>query len=249
MRIDLVAAVGIAAAFGMTLAASTGMAGDHGYSRSCSTGECYTQVRQADVYGVAERPFVIKPAHTTVTHTSAAILDRVQRVEVVPGSFNVRHQPALYGSYTRTVMVSHGRTVHSHVPATYKVVPTQEVVRPAHVRWEYVRDAHGRMTKCKIVTPAVTRTVMRSVMVSPAHSVASVVPARFAQVQQPVLLQRARTHQTYNLPAYGYVSQPMVIRPAAREAFYHPPVIGMKRHEVLVRRGGYAWAPTHGRHW
>ena len=76
MRIDLVGAVGIAAAVGMILAANTSMAGDYG----CRSGDCYTQVRQPDVYGVVERPVVIAPAHTTVIHTPAAILDRVQRV-------------------------------------------------------------------------------------------------------------------------------------------------------------------------
>ena len=188
MRKDMIAAVGMAAALGLSLASGPVLAGDRG----CRSGECYEQVRQPDVYGHVERPVVIQPGYAEVNHYPPAIMNRVRAIEVVPGSFNVVRQPAMYGSYTRTEIVAPSRTMHSHVPASYKVVPQREVVRPAQVRWEYQRDAHGRLTKCKVVTPAITRTVMRSVMVSPARTVAHVSPARYRQVQVPMLVQPAR---------------------------------------------------------
>lgn len=240
MRIDFSAAAGVIA-MGLALAAGPVQAGDWG----CRTGECYERVRQPDVYGHVSRPVVITPGYTAVHHYPPAIMNRVRAIEAVPGSFSVRRQPALWGSYTRTLMVSPGRTVHTHVPATYRTVHALEVVRPARVRWEYQRDAHGRLVKCKVETPAVTRTVTRTVLASPAHSVARVIPARYAQVSVPMMVSPARTTFTYAPPAYQYVNEPMVVRPATRELVTHPPVIGFERHKVLVRRGGYAWAPIH----
>ena len=249
MRFDNGAGIGIVAALGVMLTSYAALAGDYG----CRSAECYERVRQPDVYGTVTRPVVVHPGHTEVLYYPPAIVDRLQAVEVVPGSFNVQRQPAMYGSYTRTVMVSPARFVQHHAPSVRKVVHTREVVRPAQVRWEYQRDAHGRMTKCKVVTPAVTRTVARTVVVAPAHIVEHVIPARFAQVQQPMLVEPARTHYTYTPPVYQYVSEPMMIRPATREVINHPPVIGFEQRDVLLRRGGYAWAPVgHSsgrRHW
>ena len=245
MRIDMIAAVGVATALGLTLATGSAMAGDHG----CRSSECYERVRQPDVYGHVDRPVVIQPGYSQVVHYPAAVHDRVRAVEVIPGSFDVQRTPAMYGSYTRTVMVAPSRTTHQHVPARYKVAQHEQIVRAAKVRWERQVDAHGRVTMCKVVVPAVTRTVARSVMVSPAHTVAHVAPARYTQVRQPMLVAPARTNYSYNPPVYSYVSEPMVIRPATREVINHPPVIGFQSHKVLVRRGGYGWAPVGHRHW
>lgn len=236
-----------AAALAAAIAAAPGMALAGGYG--CQTGECYERVKAPDVYANVSRPVVIEPGYTQVSHYPAAIMNRVRAVEVVPGSFSVSHQPALWGSYTRTVMVSPGQVVHSHVPATYKTIQVREIVRAAGVRWEYQRDSRGKLVKCKVETPAVTRTVTRTVLVSPARTVAHVKPARYAQVRMPMLVQPARLVQSYNPPAYRYINEPMVVRPATREVINHPPVIGFESRQVKVRSGGYTWAPVRHRHW
>jgi hypothetical protein len=245
MRFSTSAVAGLAA-LGIAMSAGSALAGGYG----CEAAECYEKVRRPDVYATVERPVVVRPGYGEVVHTPAAVLERVRRIEMVPGSFNVHREPAVYGSYTSTVMVAPSRTVHEHIPASYRTVQQTEVWRPASVRWERRVDRHGRETMCKVVVPAVTRTVARNVMVSPGQSFARVVPAQFAQVQRPMLVQPARTVQSYNPPVHAFVREPMVVRPAMREVIQHPPVIAYERQEILVRRGGTAWAPVgHRREW
>lgn len=50
MRIDLIAAIGLSAAVGLTIAATAAQAGDY----DCRSAECYERVRQPDVYGTAQ---------------------------------------------------------------------------------------------------------------------------------------------------------------------------------------------------
>jgi hypothetical protein len=239
MRFEIGAALVIAASLGLALAGTPAVAGDYG----CASGECYVRVHRPDVYGEVDRPVVLYPSRAEVVHYPPVVYNRVRAVEVVPGSFNVQRQPALYGSYTRTVMVSPARTIYKHVGASTRTVREVQVVRPAQVRWETQIDPHGRLVKCKVVVPAVTRSVSR-VVSTPARTVARIVPARYAQVQQPMLVSPPRTAFTYNAPVYQYVNEPMIVRPATREIIQHPPVIGYARQEVLLRRGGYGWAPA-----
>jgi hypothetical protein len=42
-------------------------------------------------------------------------MNRTRRVETVPGRWHRYHQPALYGSRAKTVMVRPARTVYEHV--------------------------------------------------------------------------------------------------------------------------------------
>ncbi len=235
------------AALGLMAPVAVAVASDHG----CRSVECYRQVKRPDVYATVARPVVLEPGRTEVIRHAPVVMDRVRRIEAIPGRFNVQHVPAMYGSYTKTVMVSPARTIHEHVPAVRKVVHQHEVVRAASYRWERTVDAHGRVTKCKVMTPAVTRTVAREVVVAPAQTVARVIPAQYRQVSQPMLLAPARTVQSYQPPVYSYVSEPMMIRPATKQVIQYPPVIGMQHRHVLVQRGGYGWAPVgdhHGRH-
>ena len=217
------------------------------FDRDCRS-ECYEKVRQPDTYATVERPVVVRPGYSEVVHTPPVVLDRVARVEAVPGRWYAHSTPAVYGSMARTVMVAPARTVSEHVPAVRQRVLSHVVVRPAKVGWQRSVDAFGRETMCKVEVPAQTRAVERDVVVAPARTVERVVPARYSTVAQPVLVQPARTHHVYQAPVYNYVSQPMVIRPATTEVIAHAPVVAVERERVLVGRGGYAWSRVGG-HW
>ena len=160
MGSKLFGALAGAAALWLSGQMAPALAGDHG----CQHVECYRQVRQPDVYASVARPVVVEPGYTEVVRHGPVIYNRSARVEAVPGRFHVQHVPAMYGSYTRTVMVSPARTIYEHQPAVRKVVHQKVIIRPASYRWENTVDRHGRVTRCKVVVPAVTRTVAREVV-------------------------------------------------------------------------------------
>jgi hypothetical protein len=186
--------------------AAPAVAFDH-KSGGCNSADCYEKVRQSDVYGSVHRPVVLAPAHTEVVHLPAAIELRPQRVEVVPGSWHATRTPALYGQYQKHVLAKRAQVSVSHTPAVYKTVHEQVVGSP-HVRWERRVDAHGRERMCKVVTPGRMMSMARRVMVSPAHTSETVIPASYRTVTRSVLVQKAKTHHTYQYPPSNAAGRP-----------------------------------------
>jgi hypothetical protein len=213
------------------------------HKSGCNSAECYEKVRQPDVYGTVQRPVMLEPGRTEVVHQGAAIQIRPQRVEVVPGMWHAQRSPALYGHYQKHVMVKPAHVSVSHTPATYTTVHEQ-VSKGGHVRWERVRDAHGRERLCKVVIPGKMMTMARRVMVTPAHTSQTVVPAVYRPVTRSVLIQPAKTRHSFQPPVHQFVDNVNVIRPATVETYRHNPVWGTESETVLVKKGGYAWQPA-----
>jgi hypothetical protein len=213
------------------------------HKSGCSSAECYEKVRQPDVYGTVQRPVMLEPGRTELKHLPAAIQVRPQRVEVVPGMWHAQRSPALYGTYQKHVMVQPAHVSTSHTAAVYKTVHEQ-VSTGDRVRWERVRDAHGRERLCKVVTPGRTMSMARRVMVSPGHTSQTLVPAVYRPVTRSVLVKPASTHHTFQPPVHQFVDNVNVIRPATVETTRHAPVYGTESQTVLVKKGGYAWQPV-----
>jgi hypothetical protein len=239
-RVGRQLAVGAAAAVvGTMMIAAPAGASDHNRG-GCNSAECYEKVRQPDVYGAVHRPVVVAPAHTEVLHLPAAIQMRQQRIEVVPGRWHGTRTPALYGQYQKHVLAKPAKVSVNHTPAVYKTVHEQVAGSP-HVRWERRVDAHGRERMCKVVTPGRMMSMARRVMVSPAHTSETVIPASYRTVTRSVLVQKAKTHHTYQYPVHQWVTNANMIRPATQQVIHNPAVYGTEKQTVMVRRGGYAW--------
>jgi hypothetical protein len=236
-----VAAAGAFVVGGLSMAAPLA-AFDHNRG-GCKSAECLEKVRQPDVYGTVQRPVLIEPGRTEVVHQPAAIQLRAQRIEVIPGSWHGTHSPALYGSTQKHVMVKPAQVSTHHTPAVYKTVHEQGMSAP-HVRWERVRDAHGRERMCKVVTPGRMMSMARRVMVRPAHTSETVVPATYRTVRRSVLVQAAKTRHVYRNPVHQWVHNANVIRPATAVTYQHQPVYGLQNETVFVKKGGYAWQPV-----
>jgi hypothetical protein len=236
------AVIAAATVIGMVAVATPAAAFDHNRG-GCNSAECYEKVRQPDVYGSVHRPVVIAPAHTEVVHLPAAIQLRPQRVEVVPGRWHASHSPALYGHYQKHVLAKRAQVSVSHTPAVYKTVHEQVVGSP-HVRWERRVDAHGVERMCKVVTPGRMMSMARRVMVSPAHTSETVIPASYRTVTRSALVQKAKTHHTYQYPVHQWVTNTNMIRPATQQTIHNPAVWGTEKQTVMLRRGGHAWQPV-----
>jgi hypothetical protein len=211
--------------------------------------ECYQKVKAPDTYATVARPVVLQPARSETVHVPAVVTERMQRVEVQPGSWTAHHRPAEYGSVAKTVMVQPARVSHSTIPARYETRHETVVVRPASFRWERTVDRHGRETMCKVAVSAETRTVARQVQVSPAHTVAHTVPAVYKTVTQAVLVSPAKTVHTYNPPVHSWVANPMVLRHASTKVVTHPAVTAVVHEQVKVKDGAVSWQPVARRHW
>ncbi len=164
----------------------------------------------------------VKPAHTVHVREPAVIGTRVQRIETQPGYWTATRQPAQVGVMHKSVVAQPAQVHHQTIPAKYETVHETVVVRAASVRYEMRADCCGRMVKCAVHVPAVTKTVARQVMVSPAHSVAHTTPAVYKTVSVPVQIAPAKTSYQYTPPKVDYVAHPVTLKGETFRAVHVP---------------------------
>ena len=73
--------------------------------------------------------------------------------------------PAQYATTSEQVMVRPAQSVPHHSPAVTQTVAQQVMVQPASKVWSVTRDAHGREVGCWVNRPAVYATQHRTVVV------------------------------------------------------------------------------------
>lgn len=216
--------------------------------RGCDSAgrECYEKVAVPDMYSTIARQVVVQPARTEVVRQPAVVMQRLERVEVVPGRWQRETVPAQYGSVERSVLVQQASVSYSVAPAQYRKVDETVVVRPASWRWERQVDRHGRETMCKVAVPAVTRIVSRQVMAAGAQKIAHTTPAVYQTVRQSIEMAPARVRHTYVPGSYAYVQRAVVVRAAQDRVVMHPAVTSIVHEKVLVQKGGTKWQRTSG---
>ena len=234
--------LGLAAASVALSLVSPALASDHGCGHRAI--ECYDKVRLPDVYAMRTRQLVVAPGRREVVQLPPVVIDRPERVEVRPGRWHAEHVPALYSTWTERILVSPPRVTYSEVPAKTRTVRETVVVREGSVHWEHSRSRFGNERMCKVASLPVTREIVRDVVVAPARRVAHVSPAVFHEVERPVLLRRASVRHTYELPVHAFVTRQVMVRPPVQRIIDHPPVVALQHDRVLVRQGGYGWAPA-----
>lgn len=181
--------------------------------------ECYKAVQTPDLYSTRHKQVMVKP-----------------------GWWETKTVPAVYGNRQKQVMMTPGQTVWHTQPAQWGVVHEQRVVQPgyqawvrsgAHQRRDFIGDifGHGRRdangcgcaassgcapvvseTVCKVAVPAQTETVERKVMVSAEKRTAQHIPATYQWVNEPYLMQPARTQRVFHPAVYETVAERVLVQ-------------------------------------
>ena len=165
-----------------------------------------------------------------------------------PGSSCYRKvtTPAVYGTYSRSVLVRPAQTSFSKIPAQYATATENIVVRPAQ--------------QIPIHHPAITQTVSEKVMVQPASKVWSVTrdahgnevgcwvekPAVYAVQQRTVVVQPATTSYKTIPAEYGTIQRQVVVSPERLVAHTTPPVYATQTYQAQIAPATASWQPVGG---
>ena len=210
--------------------------------------ECYDKVSRPDEYQTVARSVVVAPARSEIVRSAAVVETRLDKVQTQPARVTAHHVPAQWGHVERTVVVRPASVSYRTVPAEYHTALEHVVVQAESWRWEKQLDRHGRETLCKVHVPAVTRTIERRHLVSPARQIAHTTPTEYGTVSERVLVAPARVAHSVQPATYAMVERQVVVRPAHEHVVHHPAVMGVAHQQVLVRRGGHDWQPA-GHRW
>jgi hypothetical protein len=99
---------------------------------------------------------------------------------------------AQYATTAEKVMVRPAQTIPHHHPAITKTVSERILVQPASKVWTVTRDAHGAEVGCWVEKPAVYSTQLRTVVVQPATTSYTTIPAEYRTIHRQVVVSPER---------------------------------------------------------
>ena len=130
---------------------------------------CYRRVNHPAAYGTFSRSVLVSPERT--------VFEKI---------------PAQYATTTEQIMVRPAQTVPHHIPAVTQSVAEQVMVSPASKFWSVTRNAHGEEVGCWVHKAAVYSTQYRNVIVRPASTTYSTIPAEYRTITRQVAVSHER---------------------------------------------------------
>lgn len=201
----------------------------------------------------------MSPPVTQTVQEQVLVAPATTRREIVPATYRyattrvlvreetIRHRviPAVFETVSEQVLVRPERVEKVAVPATYETYPETIIVRPARTVWKRGEGLLGRqpgrggpgryeMTGellCLVEEPAVTTTITRTRLVTPARVEERVMPAEYRTISREVVVTPARMVEEV-IPAIYEDREIRVLDTPAKEMQIPVPA----RYETLTRQ-------------
>lgn len=211
-------------------------------------GECYARV-------------YTPPQFRTVTDT---VLKKAasERIEVIPERYDwsdetvmvkpaseriVEVVPAEYRWEEEKIMVKPASEKIDEVPATYRTVTEQQLVKPAATVWKRGRgpiekiDNQTGEIMCLVEEPAEYRTVTRTEIETPATTRRITIPAEYQTVRRQVLVKEAEVRREQVPAQYQTVRAKKLIEPAREQRIPIPAEYQTISRQEKVADGRMEW--------
>jgi hypothetical protein len=160
---------------------------------NAKTGECYARVLVPAEYKTITKKVMTSEGTQKVVITPASYKMEDKKMLAQEESYKCKLVPATYKTVTEKVMVAPAKTKLVNVPAKYKKVKQKILVKKAYSTWkkgrgeiEKTNNGTGEIM-CLIQVPAVYKTVVKTVLDTPATTKKVVTPAVYKTVSKKVV--------------------------------------------------------------
>lgn len=231
------------------------------YPPSDRAGQCFARVLTPVVTETVTEQVLETPATQRIEIKPAVY--RTSSIEVLAREAGTRHRiiPAVYETVEERVMVEPERTEVTVIPAQFETYTETIVVKPERVVWKKGDGIYGRSgvlgaqaaaardgekhtgeVLCRVVEPAVTRTVTRSRMTAPPRTQERVIPARYKTVQRRIVVEPARVIEEVIPAVYENRTIRVMAEPPQEIRIDVPAVYKTVSREVVRGGGDLEWA-------
>lgn len=247
----------IFAALVWCIPASAQVSGD--FPPDSEDGQCFARVLSPAVTETIEEEVLVSPESYRIEVTPAVYEARTERLLIKEAATHYRLIPAITEIVEEQVLVEPERIEKVVIPAEFETYTDTIVIEPARETWKAGAGLFGRnildngteQTEgsestgellCRVMIPAVTETITRQRMVSPARVEEHVIPARYETVRREVVVEPPR-YVEEEIPA---VYEDRVIRTLVKEAEERripiPAVYTTVDREVVIASNEVQWA-------
>lgn len=220
-------------------------------------GECYARVYIAPQSETTYEQVVTREASKKIQVIPAVYGTEEKTVLVKEASTKLVVVPATYKTVTEDIVVKAASSRLVVVPATYKNVSETVVVKEATTVWKRGRawlgkaiDTKSRASTagrvdddvmCLVEVPAVTKTVTRRVVDTPATTREVVIPSVSKTVSRRVVDTPATTKEVVIPAVYKTVKITNVVTPAQEKVIEIPATYGQVAKTKQVSEGSHEW--------
>jgi hypothetical protein len=205
-------------------------------------------------YRWVRKRVIAKEASERIETTPPRFEDRTVRVLVRPASVRLKVIPARYETRQEQVVVKPASTRNITTPPVFKTVKQRILVQAASTKW--IRTAVPCSTDdmklgltdcetlCLIETPAMYKTVIKKVLVTPASQRTVTIPAEFETVTKTVVAEPARTVEETIPAQYKTITKTVMVEPAKTRKVPIPPEYKTIRVKQVVQQPGERRVPV-----
>jgi len=205
-------------------------------------------------YRWVEKRIVAKEASERIETTPPRFEDRTVRVMVKPPSERLRVIPAKYDTRQEQVVIKPASTRTVTTPPVFKTVKQRILVQAASTKWIRtavpctVDDIKLGLTDCEtlclVETPAMYKTVIKKVLVTPASERTVTIPAEFETITRTVVVEPAKVVKE-TLPAeYKTITKTVMVEPAKTRSIPVPAEYKTIRVKQVVQEPGERRIPV-----
>lgn len=205
-------------------------------------------------YRWVEKRIVAKEASERIETSPPRFEDRTVRVMVKPPSERLRVIPAKYDTKQEQVVIKPASTRTVTTPPVFKTVKQRILVQAASTKWIRtavpctVDDIKLGLTDCEtlclVETPAMYKTVIKKVLVTPASERTVTIPAEFETVTRTVVVEPAKVVKE-TLPAeYKTITKTVMVEPAKTRSIPVPAEYKTIRVKQVVQEPGERRIPV-----
>jgi hypothetical protein len=205
-------------------------------------------------YRWVRKRVIAKEASERIETVPPRFEDRTVRVLVRPASVQLKVIPARYETRQEQVVVKPASTRNITTPPVFKTVKQRILVQAASTKWIRTAvpcstdDVKLGLTDCEtlclIETPAMYKTVIRKVLVTPASQRTVTIPAEFETVTKTVVAEPARTVEETIPAEYKTIRKTVMVEPAKTRKIPIPPEYKTIRVKQVVQEPGERRVPV-----
>jgi hypothetical protein len=205
-------------------------------------------------YRWVEKRIIAKDASERVETVPPRFEDRTVRVMVRPPSERLRVIPAKYDTRQEQVVIKPASTRNVTTPPVFKTVKQRILVQAASTKWIRTAvpctldDVKLGLTDCEtlclVETPAMYKTVIKKVLVTPASQRTVTLPAEFETVTKTVVVEPAKVLKETIPAEYKTITKTVMVEPAKTRRIPVPPEYKTIRVKQVVQEPGERRIPV-----
>ena len=175
-------------------------------------------------YRMAEKRVVAKDASERIETLPPKFAWRTERIVLRPASERLRAIPAQYETRQEQVVIKPSSTRIVTTPPVFRTVKERVLVQAASTKWIRTavpcapEDVKLGLTDCEtlclVETPAMYKTVIKKILVTPPQEKTVTIPAEFETITKDVLVAPARVEREVIPAEYQTVRKKVMIEPA-----------------------------------